>query len=161
MIRRILIAALLIAALPAAAQSVPNADYTDMWWNPNESGWGISFMQHGGGNQAYATWYTYDPRDIDVSTGQHKPLWIVMSGGTWTAPNTITGRAYVLNGVPYSQSGTNRTITDVGTFTIAFSSFSSGTFTYNIAPPAGLASSDPAYNLPAMSGSRAITRFSF
>jgi len=161
MIRRFLICVLLAAALPAVAQSVPNADYTDMWWNPNESGWGISFMQHGGTNQAYATWYTYDPRETDPSTGQHKPLWIVMTGGSWTAPNTITGRAYVLNGTPYFQSGTNRTVNDVGSFTLTFSSFSTGTFTYNIAPPAGLAGTDPAYGLPAMSGSRAITRFAF
>jgi hypothetical protein len=161
MIRRLLIAASLALALPAAAQSAPNADYTDMWWNPNESGWGISFMQSGASGQAYATWYTYDARTTDPATQQHKPLWIVMTGGTWTAPNTITGRAYVLNGVPYNQSGTNRTTTDVGTFTLSFSSVSSGTFTYEIAPPPGLPASDPAYNLPPMSGSRAITRFSF
>lgn len=161
MIRRFFTAALLALALPAAAQGTPNANYTDMWWNPNESGWGVSFMQSASGNQAYATWYTYDPRDTDPTTQQHKPLWIVMTGGTWTAPNTITGRAYVLNGVPYFQGGSNRTVTDVGSFTLTFSTFSNGTFAYNIAPPAGLAATDPAYNLPPMSGSRAITRFSF
>jgi hypothetical protein len=161
MIRRLFLSACLAVMLPAAAQSVPNADYTDMWWNPNESGWGISFMQRGSGNQAYATWYTYDPREVDPATGQHKPLWIVMTGGTWTAPNTITGRAYVLNGVPYFQGGTNKTVRDVGSFTITFSSFSNGTFAYDIAPPQGLSGDDPAYNLPAMSGTRAITRFSF
>lgn len=161
MIQRLFIAAVLALALPAAAQSTPNADYTDMWWNPNESGWGISFMQHGGSNQAYATWYTYDPREVEPSTGQKKPLWIVMTGGTWTTPNSITGRAYVVNGVPYFQSGSNRTTTDVGTFTLTFSSVSSGTFTYSIAAPAGLPPSDPAFGLPSMSGTRAITRFSF
>ena len=108
MIRKLLAAAALAACLPAAAQSVPNANYTDMWWNPNESGWGISFMQHSGSNQAYATWYTYDPREPDVATGQFKPLWIVMTGGTWTSPNTITGRAFVTNGTPYNQTGSNR-----------------------------------------------------
>lgn len=161
MIRSLLTAALLALALPAAAQSTPNADYTDMWWNPNESGWGISFMQSSSSTQAYATWYTYDPRETDMATQQHKPLWIVMTGGTWSSPNAITGRAYVLNGVPYFQTGSNRTVTDVGTFTLTFSSFSTATFSYNIAPPAGLPASDPAYNLPPMSGSRSITRFSF
>jgi hypothetical protein len=161
MIRSLLIAALLSLALPAAAQSTPNADYTDMWWNPNESGWGVSFMQNASGNQAYATWYTYDPRETDAATQQHKPLWIVMTGGTWTSPTSITGRAYVLNGTPYFQGGSNRTVTDVGTFTLTFSSFSSGIFAYDIAAPAGLAATDPAYNLPPLSGSRSITRFSF
>jgi hypothetical protein len=51
--------------------------------------------------------------------------------------------------------------TDVGTFTITFTSFSTGTFSYNIAPPAGVAPSDPAFGLPPMSGSRSITRFGF
>ena len=161
MVRSLFVAVLLALALPAAAQSTPNADYTDMWWNPNESGWGISFMQRGAGNQAYATWYTYDPRETEPATQQQKPLWIVMSGGTWTSPNSITGRAYVLNGVPYFQGGSNRTVTDVGSFTFTFSSFSSGTFTYSIAAPAGIPATDPAFNLPPMSGSRAITRFSF
>lgn len=161
MIRRLFCIVFLALALPAAAQSVPNADYTDMWWNPNESGWGVSFMQHSGTNQAYATWYTYDPREPDPATGQFKPLWIVMSGGQWTAPNTITGQAYVLNGVPFFQNGSNRTITPVGTFTITFSSFSNGIFSYDIAAPSGLAASDPAYNLPRMSGSKGITRFAF
>ena len=161
MIRSLLTAVFLCLPLGAVAQSTPNADYTDMWWNPNESGWGISFMQSGSSNQAYATWYTYDPRETEPATQQNKPLWIVMTGGTWTSPTSITGRAYVLNGTPYFQGGSNRTVTDVGTFTLSFSSFSNGTFSYNIAPPAGLSPSDPAYNLPAMSGSRAITRFSF
>lgn len=160
MMRKAFAALLVAAALPAAAQSTPNANYTDMWWNPSESGWGISFMQHASG-QAYATWYTYDARQQDTTTGQYRPLWIVMSGGTWTSPNSITGRAYVLNGTPYTQSGSNRQQTDVGTFTLTFSDASNGTFTYNIAAPAGLASNDPAANLPPMSGTRTITRFAF
>ena len=159
--RRFLLAAFLAACLPAAAQVVPNANYTDMWWNPSESGWGISFMQHTGSNQAYATWYTYDARQQDPATGQNKALWIVMTGGTWTAPNRITGDAYVLNGTPYNQNGTNKTVTRVGTFTLTFSDASNGTFQYDIAAPAGLAPTDPAFNLPSMSGTRAITRFAF
>jgi hypothetical protein len=149
------------AGLPALAQSVPNADYTDMWWNAGQSGWGVSFMQHGANNQAYATWYTYDPRSRDAATGQFKPLWIVMTGGTWTSPTTITGRAYVLNGTPFNQSGSRPVTTDVGTVTLSFSDFSNGTFTYNLAPPGNLASNDPAFGLPPMSGSVPISRFAF
>ena len=59
--RALLTAVLLALAVPAAAQSVPAANYTDMWWNPSESGWGISFAQHAS-NQVFAVWYTYDPR---------------------------------------------------------------------------------------------------
>ena len=161
MIRTLLATLLLVIALPAAAQAIPATNFTDMWYNAAESGWGISFLQHGGpSNQAYAVWYTYDPRASDAS-GQFKPLWIVMSGGTWTSPTSITGPVYVTNGTPFAQSGSNTVLDPVGTFTLNFSSASSGTFTYNIAAPAGLASDRPAFGLPSMSGSKAITRNSF
>lgn len=161
MIRRLLALALFAVVLPAAAQNVPATNYTDLWYNPQESGWGVAFTQHPS-NQAYAMWYTYDPRELDpTSPGNYKPLWIVMSGGTWTSPTTITGPVYVLNGTPFFQAGTNRTITEVGSFTIHFLDASHATFTYNIAPPPGLAASDPAFGLPALSGTKTMERIQF
>jgi hypothetical protein len=154
--RALMTAALLALGLPAAAQGVPAANYTDMWWNPSESGWGISFAQHAS-NQVFAVWYTYDPRE-STATGRAKPLWFVVPGGTWTSPTRFTGTAYVTNGVPFNQPGSNLRTTAVGTFTFEFANASSGTFTYNVTPPAGVASNDPAYNLPALSGSKAIQR---
>lgn len=155
--RSLLPCLLLAVALPAAAQSVPAANYTDMWWNPSESGWGISFAQHAGTHQVFAVWYTYDPREF-TATGKAKPLWFVMPGGNWTSPTRITGTIFVTNGVPFNQGGSNLRSTPVGTFTFEFSGSANGTFTYNVAPPAGLASNDPAYNLPALSGSKPIQR---
>jgi hypothetical protein len=152
-------AALLALAAPAAAQSVPAANYTDMWWNPSESGWGISFAQHSS-HQVFAVWYTYDPRE-SASSGRGKPLWFVVPGGTWTTPTRFTGTAFVTNGVPFNQPGSNLRSTPVGTFTFDFSTASSGTFTYNVAAPAGVAANDPAFNLPAMAGSKAIQRQTF
>jgi hypothetical protein len=160
MIRPLLTAALLAIAAPAVAQSTPAANYTDMWWNPSESGWGISFVQHAGTNQVFAVWYTYDPRELAAS-GKSKPLWFVMPGGTWTSPTRISGTAYVTNGLPFNQSGSNPRNNPVGTLTFDFANASSGTFSYSVAPPSGLASSDPAFNLPAMSGSKSIQRQSF
>ena len=160
-IRHLLTASLLAAALPAAAQSTPAANYTDMWFNAGESGWGVSIVQHATTNQVYAVWYTYDPREPDPSTGQFKPLWIVMAGGSWTTPTTLSGPVYVTNGRPFNQAGSNTTVTNVGTFTFNFANSNSGTFSYNIAPPTGLASTDPAFNLPALSGTKSITRQGF
>ena len=159
-IRSLIAAAAIAVVLPAAAQSTPAADFTDLWWNPSESGWGVSIAQHAGSNQVFAVWYTYDPRELDAS-GRYKPLWIVMPGGTWTSPTTLTGTAFVANGVPFNQSGSNPWNNPVGTFTFAFSDGNSGRFTYNVAAPGGLASNDPAYNLPSLSGSKTITRQSF
>ncbi len=70
---RLVLAALAAAALlPAAAQVRPAHDYTDLWWNPGESGWGISIRQKppaGGAVDAlFAVWYTYDPRATDPAS---------------------------------------------------------------------------------------------
>ena len=168
-------------SLQAAAQSIPATDYTDLWdnsWsgapgtNPNpgcpggESGWGVTFTQHTS-NQLQAIWFTYDPRQPDGSTGSFKPYWIVMPGGTWTTPTSITGDAYVTLGTPFSQpwgfGGTKPPlpVTKVGSFTFTFSDNRTGTFTYNVVPPGGLASTDPAFALPPMSGTKPICRNSF
>jgi hypothetical protein len=86
-----------------------------------------------------------------------------MSGGNWTSPNSITGPVYVLNGTSFAQpwNPNLKQLTSVGTFTITFASTTDATFSYNIAAPAGLAANDPAFGLPAMSGSKAIERNSF
>jgi hypothetical protein len=166
MIRRLLAIALAAFAMPALAQSVPAANYTDLWYNPNESGWGVAITQHPS-NQAWAIWYTYDPREPDSATaGNYKPLWIAMPGGNWTSPTTLTGQVYVLHGMPFFQPGTlrqpgNDPITQVGSFTIRFTDTSHATFTYNISAPAGLPSSDPAFGLPSMSGTKTMERLSF
>lgn len=162
MIRKLVFVLCFALAGPVAAQSVPAANYTDMWYaGESQSGWGISFMQHASG-QVYAVWYHYDPREPDAATGQFKPLWLVMAGqNSWTTPTSTTGQVYVTNGRPFSQPGSSTSVTAVGTFTFNFSSSSAGTFTYNIAPPSGLASTDPAFNLPTLSGSKSIVRQGF
>jgi hypothetical protein len=163
MFRRFLACALLAFAIPAAAQSVPATNYSDMWYLPAESGWGLSFVQHTGTNRVYAVWYTYDPREPDATVaGNFRPLWVVLAGGgTWTSPTSFTGPVYVTNGLPFNQSGSNTKVNPVGTFTFNFADASNGTFTYNIAAPAGIPSTDPAFGLPAFSGTKNITRQSF
>lgn len=164
--RTFLAAAALAWALPAAAQSVPAANFTDMWWNPSESGWGLNITQHAATNKAFVVWYTYDPREADTSTAEptdFKPLWIVLPDSTWTSSMSMTGAAYVTRGTPFPQ-GWNPAAYEaqqVGTFTFNFSDANNGTFTWNISPPAGLASTNPAFGLPAFTGSRAITRQAF
>ena len=164
MIRTMLAMLAAAAAIPAFAQSVPAANYSDIWYNPNESGWGVTFTQHNGSNQAFAVWYTYDPREPDPTVpGNFKPLWLVMSGGTWTSPTSLTGDVYVTKGTPFASTWNPNAlgVTRVGTFSFSFSGTSNGTFTYHISPPSGLASTDPAFNLPAFSGTKTIQRQSF
>jgi hypothetical protein len=160
--RGFIAAALIACALPAAAQVSPATDYTDLWYLPSESGWGVSFAQHAGSNQVFAVWFTYDPREADpAQPGRSKPLWIVMPGGTWLTPTSIQGTAYITNGNPFTQGGAKTDIEPVGTFLFEFNGTSNGRFSYQIAPPPGLASNDPRFGLPTFSGSKSITRQGF
>ena len=161
------------AAFQAAAQVRPTVDYTDMWWNPAESGWGISIRQKlpadgtvDTADALFSVWYTYDPRAFDPAspggTG-FVPLWLVMPGGSWSTPTTYAGRMYVLIGTPFPQqwNASTRAIQDVGSFRFDFSDAGHGTFTYVISPPAGLPDTNPAFGLPALSGTKSIRRQSF
>jgi len=153
-------------ALPAAAQSTPAYNVTDMWWNPAESGWAISMMQSGATNQVYALFHHYDPREPETATANpndFKPIWIVMSGGNWTTPTRFVGDAYVTNGTPFFQSwvpGAYR-VTRVGRFTLDFTTSRSGTLTYELAAPSGLATGDPAFGFPSLNGTKSIERYDF
>ena len=40
-----------------SATRSPPYNYSDLWWNPDESGWGINFTHQG--NVIFATWFTY------------------------------------------------------------------------------------------------------
>ena len=51
MLRRLLMVALFAISAPALA------DFSDIWWNPNESGWGINLIQNEG--VIFATMFVY------------------------------------------------------------------------------------------------------
>jgi hypothetical protein len=153
-------------ALPAFAQATPAFNVTDMWWNPAEAGWAISMQHSATTNQVYALWHTYDPREPDATTlnpNDFKPIWIVMTGATWTSPTSLVGDAYVSNATAYwmPYAPPSFVITRVGQFSINFTSSNTGTFTYQIAQPAGVPASDPSYGLPTLSGTKSIRRFDF
>jgi hypothetical protein len=158
------------AAVQAQAQIRPTVDYTDMWWNPAESGWGLSIRQKVPAGSTvdaiFAVWYTYDPRATDPASAGgtgNVPLWFVMPGGTWTASNSYTGTIYVTIGSPFSQAWNPQVygLQSVGTYRLTFTDAGHGTFTYSISPPSGLPNTNPAANLPSMAGTKTIVRNSF
>ncbi len=65
-------------------------DVTDIWWNANESGWGLTLAQHGG--NIFAVMYHYGT--------DGKPMFAVMSGGKFTTPAFFEGDLYTTTG-PY------------------------------------------------------------
>ncbi|CAN5457048.1 hypothetical protein BH11PSE11_BH11PSE11_03290 [soil metagenome] len=60
------------AATAGSASSYVN--YSDIWWNPNESGWGLTLADHD--TQMFGVWYTYD--------ADGHPTWFVIPGGSFT-----------------------------------------------------------------------------
>jgi hypothetical protein len=117
----------------------PVADFTDHWWNPQESGWGISIMQHPS-DRLVAAWFVYN------QTGQ--PVWYTLQPGAWTAPTVYTGPVYKTTGPYYAGPFDPRQVgvTQVGTATLSFTDSNTGTFSYTV---------------EGISGSKAITRLPF
>lgn len=118
--------------------SPPAANYSDLWWNPAESGWGVSFTQHTSGI-AFVAWFTYD------SVGN--PKWYVASNCT-VSGTSCSGALYETSGPPFGPTfnPSSVSITQVGNITFNFSSSSTGTMSYTV---------------HGISGSKSITRQPF
>ena len=101
------------------------ANYTALWWNPAESGWGINLNHQG--DIIFATLFTYD------SGGN--AMWLVMSAGYKQSDGSYRGTLYRTTGPPFNSDPftpiTAANLTEVGTMSLAFSG-SQGTLVYNV-----------------------------
>lgn len=120
-----------LAATPLSCRftSASRADagnYTDLWWNPAESGWGLSILHQG--DLLFLAWYTY-------ATDQ-QPQWLTAvlqrqpDGG-------FTGRLNRPNsGTPYTTAPTGNVtafpVPEVGDVTLRFSDGETGTLGYRV-----------------------------
>ena len=102
---------------------VPTVDYTDMWYKPDESGWGLNVMQHSS-NIIFAVIFTYDTPS--------RPMWFVLPSGVWTSSTTYTGTLYQVAGAPANMTYVGPGVTPVGTATLLFSSASTGNISYSV-----------------------------
>jgi hypothetical protein len=120
--------------------AIPN--YTDIWYSPSESGWGLNISHHPTpNNNIFAVWYTYGEDSL--------PRWYTVSGGKFNG-NTFTGTVYRTVGPPQTTSvfqsrlvGANA----VGTMTLIFDA-NGRDATFN-------------YSFGAVNYSRRITRLPF
>lgn len=90
-----------------------------------ESGWGVNVTHQG--DILFATWFTYD------SDGSG--MWLVMSDGARTAPNTYSGGLFRATGPSFNTpvfNSANVVLTQVGSGTFAFTDVNNGTFTYTV-----------------------------
>jgi hypothetical protein len=113
----------LAAYLGTAA--APAIDYTDLWWNPNESGWGLNLIQHPS-RVIFGVWYTYEQDGTRT--------WYVMPSGAWTSATSYTGPLYATAGPPFTAPFNPDQVESrqVGTATLTFSDANNGTFTYSV-----------------------------
>ena len=112
----------------SAATAVANS-YQGLWWNANESGWGMSITQHG--NMLFAALYTYDEAGL--------PTWYVLPNCPLTTTN-CAGDIYKVTGgtsPAVAWNGAAKNVTKVGAGTLAFTNTSAGTFNFNINNIAG------------------------
>lgn len=71
----------------------PLTDYSGLWWNPLESGWGLSLHQ-GALHSVFGAWFVYN------SGGQ--PEWYTLQGGQWIDATTWRGAIYRTTGPSFA-----------------------------------------------------------
>jgi hypothetical protein len=103
----------------------PAVDYTDLWWNPSENGWGLSVTHEYG--VMFLAWFVYD------DTG--KPMWYVASNCTVNAAgNGCSGTLYSTTGPAFGPTFDPAKVhaTAAGTVTLSFTDGDNGTLTYSV-----------------------------
>ena len=108
-------------AMPASATTF-GTDYTDLWFNPAESGWGVNLIQQY--ETLFATLFVYG--------ADNSARWYVASD-LRSGQNSFTGTLYQTTGPAFSAAWTgNVAVNPVGSMTISFSGFNSGTLSYTV-----------------------------
>jgi SAM-dependent methyltransferase len=100
-------------------------NYTDLWWNPAESGWGISIHHHSS-NALVACWLVYG--------ADGSPCWFLIQPGEWIDAQTFHGVIYQSTGPDWKNlfETTRVERREVGTGVLAFDGPQNGTFSFTI-----------------------------
>lgn len=117
------------AILSTAAQATSFAtDTSDAWYNPNESGWGLTIAQQN--DTLFAVLFVYGPGNTATwYAAPSMPFAGVSASGT-----TYTGTLYQMTGSPYTQTfnPAMNTSRAVGTATFTLTNLTTGTIAYSI-----------------------------
>ena len=111
--------------LSATQPPLPSIDYTGAWYNPNESGWGVSVVK-GASSVLGVIIYHYDP--------DHSPTWFIVQNGTWQNTTTFSGALIRFTGPAYNEAFSAGTVAHgaVGNATLSFASATEATLSYTI-----------------------------
>lgn len=123
-IRRLLatVAVSFAVVLPASATSY-STDYTDLWWNPSEAGWGMNVVQQY--DALFVTLYVYGT--------DSQPRWYFASSMTGSQ-NSYSGPLYSTTGPAFAATfnPNNVTVIPVGSISLNFTGPSAGLLTYTV-----------------------------
>lgn len=100
------------------------SNYRGLWWNANESGWGLT-MQHYY-NSLFVAWFTYNPDGSQV--------WVTLQG-SWTSATTYEGKLYQVKQAPWNPASfdANATqVTEVGMAKLTFTDVNRAAFDYTM-----------------------------
>jgi hypothetical protein len=106
--------------------NVPRTNYSDLWFNPQESGWGLNIQQHPS-DKIFATWFVYG---LD-----NRPMWYVIPDGQWTSDHEYTGTIYRTRGPFFEDTVFDPGLVSVipaGTGKLTFNKYNAAVFTYTI-----------------------------
>jgi hypothetical protein len=111
--------------LSGSALAATTTDYSDQWWNENESGWGASLLQQK--DVIFADLFVYD--------ANRKPTWFTTTMYRQTGPgDRFVGDLYTTSGPSFAgafdPAGVTRRV--VGTATFTPNSTSSATLDYSV-----------------------------
>ena len=100
-------------------------NYSDHWWNPAESGWGL-FIWHDNLDRLLAAWFTYG--------ADNRAEWYTIQAGQWVGFNEYSGQIIKTTGPVFSSfvPGSNVQVQVVGTAKLYFADVNNGIFTYTL-----------------------------
>lgn len=110
-------------ALPITASSAPTVDFSDLWFNPAEAGWGANVIQQD--DTLFVTLFVYAPNS--------QPTWYVASAVTRNGAGSFSGALYRTSGPYFGGTFTGPVaITQVGTLTFASTQANAAVLTYSV-----------------------------
>ena len=122
---RLLLAAAFLVPCGASADSSTQPDYSDLWWNPAESGWGAHLTLQD--DVVFLVLFVYD--------AQREPRFFVASDVRRSAPGApFTGALYATTG-PWFGAAFDPTqvgVRTVGTVSVAFTSPGTASLVYSV-----------------------------
>jgi len=144
---RLAVLAFCLAAFASTAARSSSVSYQGLWWNPDQSGWGMNIAHQG--DTLFATWFTYDENgngmwlvmpsaQLDPSSMDMDDMMMMygmgMGMGGSSMP-TYHGNLYRTTGPAFSTTSFDMSkvqATQVGTAQLQFFDGNYGAFTYTV-----------------------------